>query len=283
MKNKPNKNKKMYKAKESINLSILSNKRFLVISILVLVLFLIIMYKLVDIQILNKDKYTKKLDNLKVSIVYSSSTPRGRIYDRNYNLLVDNVGVNTIYYKRVKGTTTKEQIELAQTLANHIDIDYSKLDKINLKEYYLVNNKEKVYKKITEEEKEKLKRRQITQKDINNLMIERITDEELSIYTDIDKKAAYIYYLMTTGYYYDEKIIKTHASDNEYAYVAENISKLKGFNVKLEWERKYLYGDVFKTILGSVSDNKSGLPFELKDKYLSEGYSLNDRVGISYL
>ena len=283
MKNKPNKNKKMYKAKESINLSILSNKRFLVISILVLVLFLIIMYKLVDIQILNKDKYTKKLDNLKVSIVYSSSTPRGRIYDRNYNLLVDNVGVNTIYYKRVKGTTTKEQIELAKTLANHIDIDYSKLDKINLKEYYLVNNKEKVYKKITEEEKEKLKRRQITQKDINNLMIERITDEELSIYTDIDKKAAYIYYLMTTGYYYDEKIIKTHASDNEYAYVAENISKLKGFNVKLEWERKYLYGDVFKTILGSVSDNKSGLPFELKDKYLSEGYSLNDRVGISYL
>ena len=283
MKNKPNKNKKMYKAKESINLSILSNKRFLVISILVLVLFLIIMYKLVDIQILNKDKYTKKLDNLKVSIVYSSSTPRGRIYDRNYNLLVDNVGVNTIYYKRVKGTTTKEQIELAKTLANHIDVDYSKLDKINLKEYYLVNNKEKVYKKITEEEKEKLKRRQITQKDINNLMIERITDEELSIYTDIDKKAAYIYYLMTTGYYYDEKIIKTHASDNEYAYVAENISKLKGFNVKLEWERKYLYGDVFKTILGSVSDNKSGLPFELKDKYLSEGYSLNDRVGISYL
>lgn len=283
MKNKPNKNKKMYKAKESINLSILSNKRFLVISILVLVLFLIIMYKLVDIQILNKDKYTKKLDNLKVSIVYSSSTPRGRIYDRNYNLLVDNVGVNTIYYKRVKGTTTKEQIELAKTLANHIDVDYSKLDKINLKEYYLVNNKEKVYKKITEEEKEKLKRRQITQKDINNLMIERITDEELSVYSDIDKKAAYIYYLMTTGYYYDEKIIKTHASDNEYAYVAENISKLKGFNVKLEWERKYLYGDVFKTILGSVSDNKSGLPFELKDKYLSEGYSLNDRVGISYL
>ena len=283
MKNKPNKNKKMYKAKESINLSILSNKRFLVISILVLVLFLIIMYKLVDIQILNKDKYTKKLDNLKVSIVYSSSTPRGRIYDRNYNLLVDNVGVNTIYYKRVKGTTTKEQIELAKTLANHIDIDYSKLDKINLKEYYLVNNKEKVYKKITVEEKEKLKRRQITQKDINNLMIERITDEELSVYSDIDRKAAYIYYLMTTGYYYDEKIIKTHASDNEYAYVAENISKLKGFNVKLEWERKYLYGDVFKTILGSVSDNKSGLPFELKDKYLSEGYSLNDRVGISYL
>lgn len=281
MKNKQK--KKIYKPKEKINLFLLSNKRFLILSILVLALFIIIMYKLVDIQILNKDEYAKKLDNLKVSIVYSSSTPRGRIYDRNYNLLVDNVGVNTIYYKRVKGTTTKEQIELARKLANHIDIDYTKLDDRNLREFYLVNNKDEIYKRITEEEKEKLERRQITQSDINNLMIERIKQEELDKYDEIDKKAAYIYYLMTTGYYYDEKIIKTHATDNEYAYVAENISSLKGFNIKLEWERKYLYGDVFKTILGSVSDSKSGLPFELKDKYLSEGYSLNDRVGISYL
>ena len=43
---------------------------------------------------------------------------------------------------------------------------------------------------------------------------------------------------MNTGYYYDEKIIKTYASDSEYAYIAENLSELNGFNVKLEWERK---------------------------------------------
>ena len=88
---------------------------------------------------------------------------------------------------------------------------------------------------------------------------------------------------MNKGYYYDEKIIKTYASNEEFAYVSEHVKELNGFNVKLEWERKYLYGDTFKTILGSVSTNESGIPFELKDKYLSEGYSLNDRVGVSYL
>ena len=88
---------------------------------------------------------------------------------------------------------------------------------------------------------------------------------------------------MNKGYYYNENIIKTYATEEEYAYVASNISKLKGFNVKLEWERKYLYGDTFKTILGNVSSSSSGIPKELKSHYLSKGYSLNDKVGVSFL
>ncbi|MBP3635215.1 MAG: penicillin-binding protein 2 [Bacilli bacterium] len=260
-----------------------SNKRLIVFSILIMVFFIVISLKLVSVQILNKDKYIESLESLTVDEVYSTSTPRGRIYDRNYNLLVDNVGVKTIYYKRKSGTTTKEQIKLAYKLSENIDIDYSKLDKINLKEFYLANNKELCNNKITKKEKEDLKQRKITIKEINNLKLERITDDELNKYTELDKKAAYIYYLMNKGYYYDEKIIKTYASDLEYAYVAEHISELNGFNVKLEWERKYLYGDTFRSILGNISTSESGIPFELKDKYLSEGYSLNDRVGVTYL
>ncbi len=282
-KRKKSRNKKKYETKSNINTSYLSNKRFLTLSILLFILFIIIMYKIVNIQILNKAKYEKSLDNLTVDVVYSSSVPRGRIYDRNYNLLVDNVGVKTIYYKRLSNTTTKDQIKLAYEVAKNISIDYSKLQEINLKEFYMVNNKELCDKKITNEEKEKLKQRKLTLKDINNLKLERITKEELDKYNELDKEAAYIYYLMTTGYYYDEKIIKTYAEDSEYAYIAEHLSKLKGFNVKLEWERKYLYGNVFRTILGNVSNSESGIPKELKDNYLSKGYSLNDRVGVTYL
>lgn len=263
--------------------NIVSHNRLIVISIILFIFFVIILLKLTNIQILNKDKYIKLLDENTVDEVYSTSTPRGRIYDRNYNLLVDNVGVKTIYYKRQSGTTTSDQIKLAYKLSNNIDIDFSKLDKTNLKEFYLANNKELCDKKITKEEKDKLKQRKLTITDINKLKLERITDEELNKYTDIDKKAAYIYYLMNKGYYYDEKIIKTYASDKEYAYVSEHINELNGFNVKLEWERKYLYGDTFRTILGNISTSSSGIPFELKDKYLSEGYSLNDRVGVTYL
>ena len=260
-----------------------ANIRLIIISIILFIFFAVIALKLTSIQILNKEKYIKSLDELTVDEVYSTSTPRGRIYDRNYNLLVDNVGVKTIYYKRKSGTTTNDQIKLSYKLANNIDVDYSKLAKINLKEFYLANNKELCDKKITNKEKEMLKERKLTITDINNLKLERITDEELNKYQEIDKEAAYIYYLMNKGYYYDEKIIKTYASDEEYAYVAEHLSQLNGFNIKLEWERKYLYGDTFRTILGNVSDSSSGIPFELKDKYLSEGYKLNDRVGVTYL
>ena len=136
--------------------------------------------------------------------------------------------------------------------------------------------------RITSDEWEQLNQRKITTDDILELKIERVTEEELANFSEEDKKAAYLYYLMNKGYTYDQKIIKTgDVSEEEYAYIAENNASLAGFNTRLDWERDYPYGDVFKTILGSVSLN--GLPSEEKDYYLKKGYALNDRVGISYL
>ena len=54
---------------------------------------------------------------------------------------------------------------------------------------------------------------------------------------------------MNKGYYYTEKTIKKDdVLDEEYAKIAEHIDILPGFNVKLDWERYYPYGNVFKTI-----------------------------------
>ena len=36
-------------------------------------------------------------------------------------------------------------------------------------------------------------------------------------------------------------------------------------------------------ILGSVSNTETGIPADLKDYYLNQGYKLNDRVGTSYI
>ena len=256
------------------------NKRLYILIFFILFSFIMIIYELTNIQILNNSKYKKELNSLTVSTIKSTSTPRGRIYDRNYNLLVDNIGVKTIYYKRVKGTSTDDQIKLIKYIKDKINLDYENIDIINLKEYYMIINSDIVNKKITKKEEEKLKRREITNKEINQLKLDRISKEELDT---VDKKEAYLYYLMNKGYYYNENIIKTYATEEEYAFVASNISKLKGFNVKLEWERKYIYGDTFKTILGNISSSSSGIPKELKDYYLSKGYSLNDKVGVSFL
>ena len=88
---------------------------------------------------------------------------------------------------------------------------------------------------------------------------------------------------MNKGYTYEEKIIKSDVSDQEYAYVSENNEILDGFNTKIDWERVYPYGDTFKSILGTVSTTSGGIPLDEKDYYLEKGYSLNDRVGLSYI
>ncbi len=55
---------------------------------------------------------------------------------------------------------------------------------------------------------------------------------------------------MNKGYTYDQKVIRTKdVTDEEYAYIAENNKSLDGFNTRLDWERSYPYGDVFRTIL----------------------------------
>lgn len=89
---------------------------------------------------------------------------------------------------------------------------------------------------------------------------------------------------MNKGYKTDEKTIKIKdVTEEEYAYINENIENLKGFNTKLDWERVYLYGDTLRNILGSVSTEETGIPYEKKAYYLNKGYLLNDRVGISGL
>ena len=256
------------------------NKRFLILYFFLFFFFIIIIYELTQIQIIDTDKYKKKLSDLTISVVEGNTVPRGRIYDRNYNLLVDNVGVKTIYYKRQKGTTTKKIINTIELLRDNINLDLSNVSELIQKEYFIIKYPELAEKKIKSSEYKKLKNRKITTKEIYNLKLERINQEDLK---KIDKKDAYLYYLMTKGYYYDENIIKTYVTEDEYAFVANNVDKLNGVNVKLEWERKYLYGDTFKTMLGTISNSTSGIPKELKNYYLNKGYSLNDKVGVSYL
>ncbi len=259
------------------------NRRFGLIIVLLISIYLVIGCRLFNLQILKNSEYNDKLAMATEKTIESTSAPRGRIYDRNHKLLVDNEGIKTIYYKKQNGITTKEEIELAYEVSNNIDIDYSKIDDNKLKDFYYKSHYKECRKKITDEEWDLYNKRKLNDKDIDKLIYERL-DDEISEYTDSDKKAAYIYYLMNKGYSYAEKVIKnSDVTDAEYAYISENIDNLKGFNTKLDWERVYLYGDTFKSILGNVSSNTQGIPSELSKEYLKRGYTLDDRVGISYL
>ncbi len=265
------------------NKDVVTKNRIMIVLFIMFFLFLILIVRISYMQIFNTKASIADLEKLSTKEVYGSSMPRGKIYDRNYNVIVDNVGTNMISYKRESGVKTEDEIEMAYLLAEKIDVDYAKLTTNILKDFWIANNIEKANNKITNKEYGEYERRKLKAKDLERLKIERVTDEELSVYEEIDKEAAYIYYLMRHGYSYDEKVIKEEASDIEYAFVAQNKSKLKGFIVSTSWKRTYPYGDTLRQILGNVSTSSQGIPEELKAEYINKGYSLNDRVGLSYL
>ena len=102
-----NKKKKANK----INLNVVMEKRYNIIIVILSILYIVIGGRLFYLQILKNDDYNEKLAYVSEKTIESSSAPRGRIYDRNHNLLVDNEAIKTIYYKKQKGITTEEEIE----------------------------------------------------------------------------------------------------------------------------------------------------------------------------
>ena len=218
--------------------------------------------------------YENILEKKTVIYVNGSSAPRGRILDTNGKVLVDNVGVKTIYYNKLKGIDKNDEIEISYKLANILTIKEANNEE--LKEFWLVlNNNGKEL--ITDDEYELLNERKITNDELENKKRERITDAMLENFNYIDKKAAYIYNLMNEGYNYSKKEILKNVAEEEYAKVIE--SNIPGITGELSWERKYLYEDTLKNILGRVGS----IPKELKNEYLNNGYELTDVVGLSYL
>lgn len=272
------------KKKKSSFIDEILQKRLLIILILIIIFFVVVFVKLYQVMIIDNHKYKTKLKELSYDTVEGASSPRGRILDRNHKVIVDNTATKTIYYKKNKKITVDEEINLAYEVSKHLDLDMSKLTDTAKREFWIVIHPVLAEEKITKKEKSLLEQRKLTKEDLKDKKLERVTNEEIASMTDEENKAAYLYYLMNKGYTYDEHTIKTEGvTDEEYAYISENNIELKGFNTRLDWERVYPYGDIFKNILGKVSTSNQGLPVEEKEEYLKKGYSLNDRVGISYL
>ena len=273
----------MVKRKRNNSYDNVINRRYVFLFWLIIGSFFLLTISFFKVMIIDNEKYNKLLDELTYDVVLGSSPPRGRILDRNHNVIVDNKAVNTIVYKRRKGTSYKDMIKLAYKVYSHLDLDYSKVSNRAIREFYLYNSKTNLDELISKEEWEFYDMKKLSSLELEEFKLERISEEDILNLSEEDLKVAYLFYLMRDGYSYTEKIIKSNVSDYEFAYISENNSELDGFDTKIDWIRVYPYGDTMKSILGSVSSSSQGVPVEEKDYYLKQGYSLNDRVGLSYL
>lgn len=272
--------KKRKKKAKIRNLHQITDGRIKFFFFLTIFCFCFLFIRFVQLMIFQREHYVEQLELTTKKVVYGDSTPRGRIYDRKYRLLVDNESIPVIYYKKQKNVTSEDEIQLAYTISDILKISYDTLTENQLKEFYMLNYAQKVDQLITEEEWKKLENRILTAEDIYILKRSRITKEDLAVFKEKDKKAAMIYSLMNQGYSYDEKEIKKqNVTNQELTYIAEHQAELKGFSVRYDWKRVYPYGNTFRTILGNISK----ISKEEKEYYLARGYSLNEFVGNSFL
>ncbi|MED1612488.1 MULTISPECIES: penicillin-binding protein 2 [Bacillus cereus group] len=255
----------------------------------VFILFSAMIIQLGKVQIIDGETYKNEVEKRENATV-SLSVPRGKIFDREGNPVVDNKSLRTITYTKMKGVKSEEILKTARQLADIIEIpqeDIDKLTETDKKDFWMQLNPTLTEKLVSKKEINKFRDKDITGKNldkkIEELKRKRVTDKNLQDLTDKDIKVLAIKSKMTSGYQMVPQIIKKDVSEKEFTIISESLANLPGVDVSVDWERVYVNDGLFRSVLGNVSNSDEGLPSERLDYYLVRDYSRNDRVGKSYI
>ena len=250
---------------------------------IVILLFLAIIGRLLYMQVLHKDFYENKLASASQTRVTMGSA-RGEIYDAAGKPLVQNAVKQVVSFTRSNKMTAADLKDISKKLLDYVTVTSPELTDRQMADYYLADTE--VYKK-TVEALPKDKRydsdgNQLSESELYNNAAESIAANQLN-YSDDEKKAIYLFSQLNSVENFATGNIQTDPlTDTQVALIASASKKLPGISISTSWDRKVLETSL-SSIVGTVSSEKSGLPAEEVDAYLKKGYSLNDRVGTSYL
>ena len=250
---------------------------------IVILLFMTIIGRLLYMQVLNKDFYEAKLASASQTRVTTSSA-RGEIYDAAGKPLVENTVKQVVAFTRSNKMTAADLKDISTKLLTYVTVTSPDLTERQMADYYLADPA--VYKK-TVEALPKDKRfdsdgNQLSEAQVYNNAAESITSDQLN-YSEDEKKAIYIFSQLNAVENFATGNIQTDPlSETQVAVIASASKELPGISISTSWDRKVLETSL-SSIVGTVSSEKAGLPAEEAEAYLKKGYSLNDRVGTSYL
>ncbi|WP_156291903.1 peptidoglycan D,D-transpeptidase FtsI family protein [Oceanobacillus salinisoli] len=263
--------------------------RINILFFVIFLMFTMLIFQLGVIQILNGEDFQKEIERTDMDIT-KLPVPRGKIYDRDHEVIVDNEPVYSITYTPEKGVQANERLKVAKQLAEFITMvpkdaedaeEY--LDKTlterNLKEYWYLQNQEEADERLSAEERDGL-----DNGEAYNKTLELITEEEISNFTLEEKEVIAIKKELDRASSLTPQIIKNEGvTAEEYAAVSEHLDSLPGINATTDWDREYPFGETLYSLLGSITTQDEGIPAENEDYFLTRGYSRNDRIGKSGL
>lgn len=277
--------------------------RLFVVTVLFLVLFGILIYRLFDLQIVNGEKYQESFTYKSVKTIAVKAT-RGNIYDCNGKLLAYNEASYTLSY--ISGTDLTEAAAAKETTSNELrnDIVYKTI-------LILEQNGDKMSVSLPLKLTSKGFEFTVSGNTLNTFLmnvygassVDSLTEEQASSTADdIFKymRGKDLFNISET--YSDEAALKILAvryeiwlnryqqymsvqladgiSEESYAAIKENSDELLGMEVSVESHRVYNDSVYFAQIIGYIG-NISNEELEKYNETLddSEKYSANDMVG----
>ncbi|SDH49351.1 cell elongation-specific peptidoglycan D,D-transpeptidase [Alteribacillus persepolensis] len=242
----------------------------------VFILFSALILRLGFIQIVQGDEFEREQEQTSSEAVRIDA-PRGLMYDRNGELVVDNELVLTLTYTNEQSVSDEERIRIATELSEIIEVDDDDIENIperDLKDYWLVTHPDEALSLITQEDRDSVEE----DEELYQIQLDRISDEQLQE-LDPQREIIAIWREMTSGYYDSPQRIKKGLAQEEAHRISERLDDLPGVDILRDANRNYLYEDAFPRFFGRIGS----IPRESVDQYLAKGYDRSDEVGTSFL
>ncbi|UTR09402.1 penicillin-binding protein 2 [Evansella sp. LMS18] len=248
--------------------------RLNILFFLVFVLFSALILRLGVVQIVQGEDFEEQLERT-INISSPVEAPRGLMYDRFGNLLVDNELLFTVTYTN-RRTSQDEMIETAEKLNKYITVENDNPGDRDLREYWSILNPDEYLEKLSVEEAAS---EGLSDSEAHQERLALITDRELDSFTREEMEIFALWREFNAGYNNLPHKVKQGITYEEAAQIMENMEDLPGVDIIRDSERKYVYGDSLTGVFGSVGSIRR----DDLDYFLANGYERNEEVGRSYL
>lgn len=248
--------------------------RLNILFFVVFLLFSALILRLGVVQIVQGEEYQRKIERT-VNVIAKNDAPRGIMYDRYGNVVVDNELVLSVTYTS-RNTSNEEKLRVAKRLNDFIDVDPSNITERDKKDYWIITRPEEARTLVSREEMVELENDIMK---IYRLQLDRITDRHLAEITDEEMEVLAIKREFDRGYAHSPQRVKVGVTYEEAARVLEHLNDLPGVDILRDSKRKYVYGSTFSDFFGSVGQIRR----EQIDHYLTKGYDRSDYVGTSHI
>lgn len=250
---------------------------------IVIFLFLVLIIRLADMQIVNQDFYSNKLSTASQKII-STGSVRGQIFDAKGKPLVENQIQQVVSFTRSNKMTAQEMREVARKLLQWVSVSNVSISRRDKADYYLADTE--VYKKVVaalpDDKRYDSDGNYLEESEIYSNAVDSLSDNLLQ-YSEEESKAIELFKQMNGATYFSTvNLVTDPLSAEQVAHIVANENQLTGISTTNNWDRTILQTSL-SSIIGTVTSEQAGLPAEDAEYYLSKGYSSNDRVGTAYL